>query len=123
VPALVLVVEDNREIVSVVREALEDEGYAVMTVGDGQAALQALDSLESTPPALIILDYQMPVMDGAAFAAAYRKRPPPHAPILLLTAASSARDRAALVRADGFVSKPFLVDSLLEAVARLVQPG
>jgi CheY-like chemotaxis protein len=63
---------------------------------------------------------KMPVMDGWAFAAAYRERPAPHAPMLVMTASQDTRSRAADIGADGYLAKPFDVDHLLELVRRYV---
>jgi CheY-like chemotaxis protein len=59
----------------------------------------------------------MPVMDGWEFARRYRARPEPHAPIVVLTAARDAADRAAEIQADGHLGKPFDVDDLLTLVS------
>ena len=119
----VLVVDDDATIRMVVREALEDEGCAVREAADGREALALLD--EETPD-VIVLDMRMPVLDGWGFAREYRKRPGPHAPIVVLTATRDAAAWAAEVHADAVVGKPFEVDGLLDVLRRFtpcVPPG
>jgi CheY-like chemotaxis protein len=60
-------------------------------------------------------------MDGWAIADAYRRRPGPHAPIVVLTAAQDAAARAAQINADGYLGKPFELDDLLNVVARYIR--
>lgn len=63
------------------------------------------------------------MVDGWAFAAAYRQLPAPHAPIIALTAAHDARARAAEIAAAAYLAKPFDVDALLDLVRRFVPPA
>src|SRR5438067_730429 len=67
--ARILVVDDEREIVTLLRYVLEKEGYKIFDAGNGQEALDRLGMTPGTPaaggiPDLIILDIMMPVMDG-----------------------------------------------------------
>jgi CheY-like chemotaxis protein len=110
-------VDDEPAIREVLVSALEDEGYEVYAAPNG---LAALDSVLAHPPDLILLDMRMPVMDGWAFAGAYRRLPGPHAPLVVVTAARSPRDWAASVGADGVLAKPFDLDHLLDTVTRLL---
>ena len=113
-PPLVLVVEDDPIIRDSVQELLELDGYAVATAADGR---QAIDLIAVNSPALILLYMRMPVMDGWQFAATYRLMPGDHAPIVVMTAAHDAEERAAAIAADGVLPKPFDADVLLELVA------
>ena len=116
----ILIVEDDEAILTTLELTLEDEGYEVLTASDGAAALELL---ERQLPALILLDMKMPVMDGWKFAQAYRARPEPRAPVLVVTAATDAAQRAVEIGADGYLAKPFEIDDLLELVGRhLVGP-
>ncbi len=112
---LVLVVDDDPGIRDVLLMALSDEGYDVLVAPNGQVALRFA---AEQPPDVILLDYAMPVCDGPTFAAAYRGQPPPHAPIVLVTASHEAQRRAQEVRADDYLGKPFDLDHLLDLVAR-----
>ena len=111
----VLVVEDETEIRDFVAMVLGSEGYRVTTAPNGAAAL---DQVGREPFDLILLDMRMPVMDGWGFARAYRAGIGPHAPIVVLTAARDAAERAAQIRAEGFLGKPFDLDDLLTLVAQ-----
>lgn len=111
----ILVVDDDEIILSTLALFLADEGYAVVAASNGK---EALEHAERQHPRLILLDMKMPVMDGWAFAVAYRGRPGPHAPIIVMTAARDARSRAAEIAADGFLAKPFDLDRLLDLVRR-----
>lgn len=111
----ILVVEDDEGILSTLELVLVEEGYRVVTAADGAAAL---DIVERQKPALILLDMKMPVMDGWAFARAYRDKPEPRAPVLVVTAARDAAQRAKEVGADAYLPKPFDIDDLIELVGR-----
>jgi CheY-like chemotaxis protein len=114
----VLVVDDDDAIRQFIQMALEGSGYEVATAEDGQEALAAV---QAAPPRVILLDMRMPIMDGWAFTRAYRETPPPHAPIVVLTAARDAGEYASDVDADAFLAKPFNLRELLGLVGRLVR--
>ena len=115
----VLVVDDDEGIRDLVAVVLADQGYEVSVAEHGAAAL---DLLRKERPAAILLDMRMPVMDGWAFAAAYRQLPAPHAPIIVLTAARDAAQRAAEIGADAALGKPFTVAELAACVAQYARP-
>ncbi len=119
VPERVLVIDDEDAIRDVVASALEDEGYEVERAHHGAEALQLLerDNIRA-----ILLDMRMPVMDGWQFAQAYRQRPAPHAPIIVMTAAQHAREWCAEVNADACLPKPFELDALIACVEKFVRP-
>lgn len=110
----VLVVDDDASIRQFIVLALSDSGYEVTSAAHGGEALAAA---EKAPPDVILLDMRMPVMDGWAFAKAYREQPAPHAPVVVLTAARDAAQSAAEISADGFLPKPFELRDLLRIVA------
>ncbi len=116
-PRLVLVVDDEQQIRDVAALVLEDEGYLVKTASDGQQALNIVGELV---PDLILLDMRMPVMDGCGFVREYRSRFDHHAPIVVITAAESAAQRAEEVGAIGYLEKPFDLDALVGIVRRTV---
>jgi CheY-like chemotaxis protein len=121
--AVVLVVEDDKHVRQGVLEGLQESGYSVAGVGDGQ---QALDYLREAVilPRLILLDLMMPVMDGLEF----RKRQlgtPDYSgiPVVLFTADTSGKQKAASMGVKGFLQKPVRLSTLLEVVERLCGPG
>ena len=113
--APILVVDDDESIRQTVSEILEVEGYQVAAAANGE---EALVRLEETPPALVLLDMRMPVLDGWGFARVLRERGI-RLPILVMTAAQSARTWAEEIGADGYVAKPFDLQDLLDQVQRL----
>ncbi|HLH21834.1 MAG TPA: response regulator [Chloroflexota bacterium] len=113
----VLVVDDDVGLQETLAAVLQLEGYDVVVAGDG---LEALAKLSVQRPAVIVLDWAMPRMDGPAFTAALQQRGlHPGIPVLLLTADGRAHQKAAQVGADGCMAKPFEITELLDEVARL----
>lgn len=109
----VLIVEDDESIRDVIAIALQSEGFGVRIASNG---LQGLEEVERQRPDVILLDMLMPVMNGWEFHNRYSVMPPPHAPIIVLTAAPDAASRAAEVNADGYIAKPFDLKNLLDLV-------
>ncbi len=114
---LVLVVDDDEDLRDMVRTALERAGYLVATAANG---IDALGAIAQQTPSIILLDMRMPVQDGWEFARAYRERHGRLAPILVMTAATDARRRAAEIDAEGWLAKPFTIAELVAAVKKLV---
>lgn len=114
----ILVVDDDVSIQTTIGAILEDEGYRVMTAFDG---VDALTKLGETSPDLILLDIGMPRMDGYTFADEMRRRGlSPGTPIVVVTADGRAPEKAARVGADGFLAKPFAMDTLLQQVEEVL---
>lgn len=111
---LVLVVEDDESIRQFLELALRDEGFAVISAANGSLALAMLADAR---PDVILLDVRMPVMDGAAFAEAYKRTSPSHAPIIVLTAAHELEIQHVQPFADAVLRKPFHIDDLLQMIA------
>ncbi len=116
----ILVVEDDAAIARFVSLALEEEGYTVLLAANGAEALDVLGTGEL--PNLVLLDMLMPVMDGWEFARQFRERYDRQIPIVVMTAATSAQERAAQVNAEAFLGKPFDLDDLLACVERYSRP-
>jgi len=110
----ILVVDDESEIVRVVRSYLEKDGYQVTTAGNGHDALFVA---REAKPDLVVLDLQMPQMDGLEFTRRIRAERPDIA-IIMLTARVEEMDRILGLElgADDYVTKPF---SPRELVARV----
>ncbi len=111
----VLVVDDDHDIRTLLADILLEEGWDVVTAPDGQTALERA---QERRPDLIVLDYQMPYLDGPRFVAAYRQLPGPHAPIVLVTGAGDVVESAEEIGAQGFLKKPFDLEELIEMVQR-----
>lgn len=109
----VMVIEDDEDILSTLTDFLEGEGYGVETATNGAKALEILSDRKRLPD-LILLDMRMPTLDGWKFAAAFRTRFGHSTPIVVMTAAPDAEQRAKEVGATGWMSKPFNLDDLVE---------
>lgn len=115
--ALILVIEDEDAIRSLVRDTLEGEGYRVQAASSAEDAISMLDQVK---PSLILLDLRLPGMDGFAFVTAYRERTKASdlAPIILV---SALRPREELPKGVvGYLRKPFDLDDLLMHVGRAI---
>ena len=113
----ILIVDDDPEILAMLRDFLESEGLSVRTASNGEEALAVLSEVA---PALILLDMRMPVLDGWGFAERYRARALT-CPIVVMTAAESARRWAEEIGATGYIAKPFDVNELLQMIERYRQ--
>jgi CheY-like chemotaxis protein len=119
----VLVVDDNAVNQTVARELLQATGAKVELAGDGQQALDLLQSLEVD---CVLMDIQMPVMDGLEATRRIRAQERLKSlPIIAMTANASAQDRRACLAAgmNDFVSKPVEPKRLLDIVARWAGQG
>ena len=115
----ILVVDDDPGILAMLQDLLESEGIAVRTASNGEEALAALAEMT---PSLILLDMRMPVLDGWGFAERYRARAFGY-PIVVMTAAESAKRWADEIGATGYIAKPFDVNELLQTIERHRQKG
>lgn len=115
-PRSVLVVDDDTSICDAIRELLERAGMRVRTAPNGRAALE---SVAREPPHLILMDYQMPDMDGVTACEAL-KGSPATAGIPVLLATRSQVDLSSLTFADGFLVKPYRQDVLFSLVRKLL---
>ncbi|MBD8532461.1 MULTISPECIES: response regulator transcription factor [unclassified Massilia] len=120
----VLVVEDDDHISQVLRFMLERQGYQVVHMADGRAAVQHV--AQAPPPGLVLLDVMLPYVDGFEILQRIRATPAwREVPVLMLTAKSSEHDavRALDAGANDFVTKPFQPQELLARVRRYLRPG
>jgi CheY-like chemotaxis protein len=117
--ARILVVDDEVELADAVGEVLEAQGFRPHKVHDGPAALDAARRLR---PEMILLDYELPEMDGLEVLRALREDPETRdIPVLLCTA--SKISVADMRKADAFLAKPFQEDLLLEMIQRVLGAG
>jgi len=127
----ILIIEDNRDLVDLVRLHLESEGYTVTAVTDGQAALAAF---ADGPWALVILDWMLPGLSGLDVLRHIRERDG-QTPVLMLTARGEEADKVLGLElgCDDYMTKPFSVRELtarikvlrrrIERAARLADGG
>ena len=117
--ARVLVVDDDLNILSLMRRGLSFAGYAVDTAADGEAALAVA---RENPPQLVVLDVMLPGLDGLEVCRRLRVGAP-ELPILILTAKDRVPDRVAGLDAgaDDYLVKPFAFDELLARIRALLR--
>jgi CheY-like chemotaxis protein len=114
----VLVVEDEFGVADVIVSALEDEGYRVIVAANGR---QGIERLRECAPALIIMDFMMPIMDGAAMGEAVRVDESfKDVPIIMTSAISESAVRQRFERYQAFLRKPFRIQELLDVVQNLI---
>jgi DNA-binding response OmpR family regulator len=115
----VLVVDDEPQVVWVLRFGLESEGYDVATARNG---IEALEQIAVHHPELMVLDVMMPKMDGWSVLRELAKLPVQERPrVVMVTALASLDDRAKATElgADAYVPKPFDVAELLQVISGL----
>ena len=110
----ILIIEDDPSITVMVRDNLEFEGFKVSTVADGS---QAIQTVRSFMPDLILLDLMLPGLDGFEICRAISQSTL-GIPVIVLSARSQSADkvRALKLGADDYVTKPFSLDELLARV-------
>ena len=114
-----LVCDDEPSVRFAIEEVLVSRGFAVTAVGDGAAALAALDGVD-----VVVTDLAMPGLDGLALLAAVRAKAP-GLPVVVVTARGSERAAVTAMKAgaDDYLTKPFDVDELAMAVERAAEAG
>ncbi len=116
----IMVVDDDPDIVTLVRVILEQEGFNVRCANSGQ---QFFAVLEKEKPDLIILDVMMPVMDGLVVLARLKDAPETSSiPVILLTVLEQHEDVLAGYKtgADYYMTKPFTRIQLIASINRLL---
>ncbi len=117
----VLVVEDNVDIANVLRDRLHAMGYEVLTAYDGQAAL---DAMEKAAPGLLLLDLELPKVNGMEVLKRVRKDWP-DLPVVIVTAYGTIA-RAVEAMKEGaadFIPKPFDADYLSLVIGKVLERG
>lgn len=117
---LVLVADDNDDIRDLLATRLSSRGFTVITAADGQAALNAA---MGQLPAIAILDWVMPVIQGHELCVKLKSDPRTSAmPVVMLTARGEEEDRllGLDLGADDYIVKPFDIDVLVATINRLI---
>ncbi len=109
---IVLIVEDEADLRELMRDALELQGYAVVTATDGQDALQQLSHIP--PPCLILLDLMMPRMNGWEFFEKLQSRPELTTVPVIVHSSSPAQAPRGVAQA---LQKPLAFERLLSVVS------
>ena len=118
-PRNILLIEDDVDIRTILKDALEWEGYCVYTASNGQEGIDILPEIPA--PGLILLDLMMPVMNGWEFADALETyRVYSDIPIVAISAFSDPEKR---IRANGCIKKPVDLDVLFALVRKHCGPG
>lgn len=117
----ILIVEDSQDLQMLLSQLLETENYVLSQAYDGKQALSMLHTMEDLP-SLILLDVMMPVMGGIEFLQERLSDPKiASIPVIVMTADSNSKSKAALLCANEFVQKPINdVDELLETIHRIL---
>ncbi|AGZ38510.1 response regulator transcription factor [Actinoplanes friuliensis] len=115
----VLVVDDDPDVRDSLRRSLSFEGYRVTTAADG---VQALDSVAGARPDVVVLDLQMPLLDGIETCRRLREQGN-DVPVLMLTARDGTRDRVTGLDAgaDDYLAKPFALEELFARLRALLR--
>ncbi len=118
---LVLVVEDEAALATMLRYNLEKQGYRVEEAADGQ---EALLRVAEAKPDLVLLDWMLPTLSGIEVCRQLRRRPATRElPIIMVTARTEDQDavRGLNTGADDYITKPFNMEALLARVRALLR--
>lgn len=118
----IMIVDDEPDLLDVVRLILESDGYQVVTAGSGA---EALEKIEREMPDLVLLDIIMPKMDGWEVFSRIKGNPKTHdIPVIMLTAKDQRIDKLIglhVVKVDDYITKPFGRAELLERIKKVLQ--
>ena len=113
-PRPVLVVDDDADTRAAEHAVLEHHGFRVIEASDGAEAMRAV---HEDPPSVVILDVQMPGVDGPSFARELRMALR-RVPLVILTGVDDPRREADRCNAEAYLAKPFDAGQLVEVVRR-----
>ena len=119
---IAMVVEDDEEILFLIKFMLEREGYDVLAAADGKLASEVIQNNAS--PDFVLLDVMLPYKDGFQLIAEIRKKTGwEKTPVVMLTAKGQGADisRALEAGADDYIVKPFQPAELMARLKRLIQ--
>jgi PAS domain S-box-containing protein len=120
-PSTILVVDDEQDVRTYLAELLAAQGYQVATAADGSEALAYLRKAAERP-FLILLDLEMPVLDGWQFLTLRCEDPAlAEIPVVLISGQSAAPATAALLGLSGYIQKPLAIAKLLQLIEQLAR--
>lgn len=117
----IMIVDDEAQLVDLIKLRLEKEGYQVGAAYDGE---EALHMIRQENPDLIILDLMLPKMDGYMICSLFKRdKRFAHVPIILFTARSQEEDiqLGEKVGADAYITKPYEPQALLDKIKELLE--
>jgi two-component system, cell cycle response regulator DivK len=117
---LILIVEDNEKNLKLVRDVLQYQGYQTIEAGTGEDAVRLA---KARTPDLILMDIQLPGMNGITALGELRADPGTRAiPVIAVTASAMTQDRKKIIAAgfDGYQSKPIRVKELMDVVRQML---
>lgn len=115
----ILIVEDEKDLAAIIKQGLEEEGYAVDVANDGE---EGLYMAETYPIDVMVLDVMLPLMDGLTVLSNLRKKGV-QTPVILLTARDALIDKIKGLDtgADDYLTKPFVFEELLARIRSLIR--
>ena len=114
-----MVIDDDPGVREILTLALQTEGYEVVSAADGA---EGLDMLARRRADVVIVDMRMPEVDGAKFCRMYAEHGDGGGPVILMTAMAGRPKSADLPGVVQAITKPFDLNEVLDAVARVVAP-
>jgi two-component system cell cycle response regulator DivK len=117
---LILIVEDNEKNLKLVRDVLQYKGYQTIEAGTGEEGVRLA---KARIPDLVLMDIQLPGMDGIRALGELRADPTTRAiPVIAVTASAMTHDRKKILAAgfDGYQSKPIKVKEFIDAVREML---
>ena len=117
---LILIVEDNEKNLKLVRDVLQYKGYQTIEAGTGEDGVRLA---RERGPSLILMDIQLPGIDGITALGQLRADPATRAiPVIAVTASAMTQDRKKIMAAgfDGYQTKPIRVRELMDAVRAML---
>lgn len=120
---LILAVDDSADNLAVISLNLQQQGYQVVTAGNGEDAIRLATQ---TLPNLILMDINLPALDGLAATRRIREHEPLHdVPVVAITAFGTEGFQRAAYDAgvSGYLTKPLDFDRMNQLIARLLSPG
>ena len=117
---LILIVEDNQKNLKLVRDVLQYRGYQTIEAGSGEEGVRLA---KARIPDLVLMDIQLPGMDGIAALGELRADVTTRAiPVIAVTASAMTHDRKKIMAAgfDGYQSKPIKVKEFMDAVREML---
>jgi len=118
----ILIVEDNKDISTLMSDRLKKEHYNVLIAYDGQ---DAWDKIVSDDPDIILLDIMMPKLDGFSLLKKLREEPPTtkYQPVIIISAKDELADikRGMSLEADHYITKPWQIEDILKGVKTVLK--